>query len=53
MPNQRKTPTHNIVVRADLLDSALAVAHRRGETLSQVIRAALVRYVKRHEKDAP
>jgi hypothetical protein len=32
---------------------ALAVAHRRGETLSQVIRAALVRYVKRHEKDTP
>jgi hypothetical protein len=53
MPNQRKTPTHNIVVHADLWDRALAVAHRRGETLSQVIRAALVRYVKRHEKDAP
>jgi hypothetical protein len=53
MPNQRKTPTHNIVVRADLWDRALAVAHRRGETLSQVIRAALVRYVKRHEKEGP
>jgi hypothetical protein len=39
-------------VRVDeLWDRALAVAHRRGETLSQVIRAALVRYVKRHEKD--
>jgi hypothetical protein len=37
----------------DLWDRALAVAHRRGETLSQVIRAALVRYVKRHEKDTP
>jgi hypothetical protein len=53
MPNQRKTPTHNIVVRAELWYSALDVAHRRGETLSQVFRAALVRYVKRHEKDTP
>jgi hypothetical protein len=52
VPNQRKTPTHNIVVHADLWDRALAVAHRRGETLSQVIRAALVRYVKRHETQA-
>jgi hypothetical protein len=51
MPNQRKTPTHNTVVPQELWDRALAVAHRRGETLSQVIRAALVRYVKRHEKD--
>ena len=53
MPNQRKTPTHNTVVPQDLWDRALAVAHRRGETLAAEIRAFLVRYVKRHEKDTP
>jgi hypothetical protein len=37
----------------DLWDRALAVARARGETLSAVIRAALERYVKRHEKDEP
>jgi predicted transcriptional regulator len=49
----RGEPNRNLRVPDDLWDRALAVAHRRGETLSQVIRAALVRYVKRHEKDAP
>ncbi len=37
----------------DLWDRALVIAHQRGETLAGVIRAALVRYVKRHEKDTP
>jgi hypothetical protein len=37
----------------DLWDRALAVAHRRGETLAAEIRAFLVRDVKRHEKDTP
>jgi hypothetical protein len=49
----RRTPTHNYVAPQDLVDRAKRIAHRRGETLSQVIRAALVRYVKRHEKDEP
>jgi predicted transcriptional regulator len=48
-----REPLRNIRIAPDLWDRALAVAHRRGETLSQVIRAALVRYVKRHEKDTP
>jgi hypothetical protein len=48
-----REPLRNIRIAPDLWDRALAVAHRRGETLSQVIRAALVRYVKRHEKDEP
>jgi predicted transcriptional regulator len=47
MPNMRRRAFQ---VHDDLWDRALAIAHRRGETLSQVIRAALVRYVKRHEK---
>ncbi len=37
----------------DLWDRALAVARARGETLSGVLRRALERYVKRHEKDTP
>jgi hypothetical protein len=45
-----REPLRNVRVEADLWDRALAVARARGETLSQVIRAALVRYVKRHEK---
>jgi hypothetical protein len=35
----------------DLWDRALVIAHARGETLAAEIRAFLVRYVKRHEKD--
>jgi predicted transcriptional regulator len=53
MPNQPKTGGKNIRIADDLWDRALAVARARGETLSHVIRAALERYVKRHEKDAP
>jgi hypothetical protein len=53
MPDMPRDPIHTIRITTDLWDRALAVAHRRGETVSQVIRAALVRYVKRHEKDKP
>jgi predicted transcriptional regulator len=48
---RRGEPNRNLRVPDDLWDRALAVARTRGETLSAVIRAALVRYVKRHEKD--
>jgi hypothetical protein len=48
-----REPLRNVRVEGDLWDRALAVARARGETLSAVIRAALVRYVKRHEKDEP
>jgi hypothetical protein len=37
----------------DLWDRALVIAHARGETLAAEIRAFLVRYVKRHEKERP
>jgi predicted transcriptional regulator len=37
----------------DLWQRALTIARRRNETLSGVLRRALVRYVKRHEKDTP
>ena len=38
-------------VPLDLWERADAVANVRGESLSEVIRAALVAYVKKHGKD--
>jgi predicted transcriptional regulator len=43
------TTLRNVRVADDLWRRARAVAERRGESLSEVIRSALVRYVKRHE----
>lgn len=45
----RGTKLRNIRVDEDLWQRAKAVADLRKETLSDVIRAALERYVKRHE----
>lgn len=47
MPNQPKTPLRNVRVPDDLWDAAVTKATERGETLSEVIRRALERYVKR------
>ena len=47
MPNAPKTPLRSIRVDTDLWRAAQAVAAARGESLSDVIRRALVRYVKR------
>ncbi len=44
----RGTTLRNVRVADDLWCRALAVAKARDETLSQVIRAALERYVRRH-----
>jgi predicted transcriptional regulator len=43
------TTLRNVRVADDLWRRALAVARSRDESLSEVIRAALERYVKRHE----
>lgn len=43
-----KTPLRNLRVPDDLWDAAQTVAAERGESLSDVLRAALQRYVKRH-----
>lgn len=50
------SPRKAMVMRAfrvplDLWEQADAVAARRGEFLSEVIRAALVAYVKKHGKE--
>lgn len=44
MPNAPKTPLRSIRVDTDLWRAAQAVAAARGESLSDVIRRALVRY---------
>lgn len=46
MPN---TPLRNVRVADDLWRRALAVARKRGETLTAVICEALRRYVAEHE----
>lgn len=45
----RGTTLRNVRVTDDLWTRARAVAATRGESLSDVIRAALERYVKRYE----
>ncbi len=47
VPNQPKTPLRSVRVDAKLWVAAKAKAEERGETLSDVIRKALERYVKR------
>jgi predicted HicB family RNase H-like nuclease len=49
MPNQPRpgTRAHNIRITDELWEAAIAKAESRGETVSEVIRRALERYVKR------
>jgi antitoxin component of RelBE/YafQ-DinJ toxin-antitoxin module len=44
MPNKPKTPIRTIRVTDDLWHAAQNVAKERGETVSDVIRRALIRY---------
>lgn len=46
MPNAPKTPLRNIRVPDELWQAAMAKAMQRGETLSDVLRHALEKYVK-------
>jgi predicted transcriptional regulator len=48
MPNQPKTPARSVRVGDDLWSAAKRTAAERGEDVSDVIRQALARYVKRH-----
>jgi predicted HicB family RNase H-like nuclease len=47
VPNTPGTPRHTVRVKHELWDAALARAEERGESVSDVIRRALERYVKR------
>jgi negative regulator of replication initiation len=47
MPNQPKTPLRSIRVEEALWTAAMSKAQERGETVSEVLRRALERYVAR------
>lgn len=47
VPNAPKTPLKSFRIPEDLYRAAQEKASERGETLSDVVRAALQRYVKR------
>lgn len=47
MPNKPKTPHRTIRVDDELWAAAMAAAEAQGKTVSEVIREALTRYVKR------
>lgn len=53
MAERRKghDPVHTFRASAELVAEARRVAGERGESLSDIIRAALVRYVKRYGKE--
>lgn len=48
MPNKPKTPSRNVRVEDELWNEALRITAERGETVADVIRAALKRYVKKN-----
>ncbi|WP_155290786.1 hypothetical protein [Rhodococcoides fascians] len=50
MPNKPKTTIRGFRIDDDLYDAARAAAEFNGETLSDVVRRALVGYVKRTDK---
>lgn len=51
MPNKPKTPHRTIRIDDELWKAAQAAAEREGKTMTEVIRAALTRYVKRSKTD--
>lgn len=48
MPNQPRTPVHSVRVDDETWQAAKRIAEDRGETLAEVIRRALLRYIKAH-----
>lgn len=48
VPNQPATPTRTVRVPDELWEAALRVARDNGETVADVIRRALTRYVRAH-----
>ena len=53
MPNAPRTPQRSIRISDEEWLAAQAVAERRGEDVSAVIRTALRRYVRRNQNAAP
>lgn len=52
VPNQEKTPRRTVRVPDTLWEAAAAKADENGETVSDVVRRALERYVKRPSRRA-
>lgn len=50
VPNKPRTPIRGVRVPDDLWKEAQKVAAARGETVSDEVRRALERYVKRHSR---
>lgn len=50
VPNAPKTPLKSFRIPEDLYRAAQVKAAERGETVTDVVRAALERYVKRKDK---
>lgn len=51
MPNAPKTPLHSFRCPDELWDAAKAAADENGETLADVLRRSLERYVKRSQRN--
>lgn len=50
VPNKPKTPLHSFRVDTNLWNAAKAKAQAEGTTIADVLRAALVRYLKKAPK---
>lgn len=50
VPNQPKTPHRSFRIPPDLYEAAQRIAAANGDTLTEVVKDALVRYVKRGVK---
>ncbi|MFC5992901.1 hypothetical protein ACFQE5_01600 [Pseudonocardia hispaniensis] len=49
VPTRRRTPQHTVAVDDELWQTARRIAELRRERVSDVLRAALMRYVARHK----
>ena len=53
VPNQPATPKHGVRVPDELWDAAKRAARDNGETITDVVRRALDRYVREHPVNDP
>ncbi len=51
MPNQPATPHRSLRIPDEEWEEALRIARDRGETLTDVVRRALRRYIREHGDD--
>jgi hypothetical protein len=53
VPNQTKTPLHSFRVDDELWLQTLAAAHANGQTIADVLRAAMRSYLEEQQAKAP